>query len=273
MCALSLIWSENDPRTPFPDYMFVEDLKLSSLIRISTRTGWLEQPLRDFFTQESETIMLRSALFNELLSNRTLYQELRVQFQKVADLEALGKLKSEPDSSPEQSLYSIREIELYVELIEGLHALLEEQNVQSQALLTLKAYIDALFESESFAALRQNTVRQTQTISKAHSVTVGINLNAQFTPAEAGIVSINEEKFESGSVMHKLLRLDFKDDEYTCLTPLQPLTKGLSPMEAGMLNASFKCVMEACILSARIVDTSRSQVRAERCRLSNFTVT
>lgn len=106
-------------------------------------------------------------------------------------------------------------------------------------MLTLQAHIAEIYESEAFAALCQNAAEQSHTITHAQSVTIGINLNAQLTPTEAGIVSINENKYESGSVMQKLLRLDFHEDEYTCLTPLQPLTKGLSSMEAGILNGSF----------------------------------
>lgn len=249
MQAFSLIWSENDSRTPFPDYAFIDDLKLTSLIRLSARPGALDLPLGAYFTQDRDTIALRGELFAELLDNRTLYHALVEQFGKVADIQALGKLKSEP-SPPEQSLYSIREIELYTQLIKGLQSVLTAHSLRSRSLIALRTRISEIHESEAFAALCKSTAEQSHTVTHAQSITVGINLNAQLTPTEAGIVSINEERYESGSVMQKLLRLDFKEDEYTCLTPLQPITKGLTPMEAGMLHGSFNHALWKLFASA-----------------------
>lgn len=57
------------------------------------------------------------------------------------------------------------------------------------------------------------------------SITIGVNLDAQLRPLEAGVVSVNKEIYKSGNVVDKMMRLDFKDDGFFCGTPLQRSTK------------------------------------------------
>ena len=67
------------------------------------------------------------------------------------------------------------------------------------------------------------------------SVTIGVNLDAQLRPREAGVLSVNPESFRSGDTLHKILRLNFKEDEYTCIAALQPFNKSNNENQQNFL--------------------------------------
>ncbi|MBQ8287452.1 MAG: hypothetical protein IJX76_01625 [Clostridia bacterium] len=240
MKSFSLIWSPGDPRRSFPDHTFVTDLKLPSLIRIGAgrRPGELEPQLSEFFTQDSATIARRSALFFELTESPALYRTLRQCFEKIADIRNL-QIEKIGKASPEESLYSIQEIELYIEVIDSFADLFENQPTRSDALCEFRDRILSISSSESYLHLKKQIAEQSHLVHNIRSITVGINLNSQLMPTEAGIVQVNDEQYKSGSLLHKLLRLDFNEDHYTCISPLQPITKGMTAAESGALLATL----------------------------------
>ena len=73
--AYSLIWSDNDPRTSFEDFSFIEALDLKALIPINKgrKLGEKERELREYFTVCRDTLLLRRELFAELLEKPELF--------------------------------------------------------------------------------------------------------------------------------------------------------------------------------------------------------
>jgi DNA mismatch repair ATPase MutS len=65
-------------------------------------------------------------------------------------------------------------------------------------------------------------------IRSIKSINIGINLNAQLQPLEAGIISVNTEKYKSGDLFDRLLRGEIMEDKLNCLAPLIPIKKGIS---------------------------------------------
>ena len=70
-------------------------------------------------------------------------------------------------------------------------------------------------------------------------MTIGVNLDAQLRPKEAGVLSINPEQFRSGDMIEKILRLNFKDDEYTCIAKLVPFNKNQNENQKTALSIAF----------------------------------
>jgi DNA mismatch repair ATPase MutS len=60
-------------------------------------------------------------------------------------------------------------------------------------------------------------------IDNVKSINIGINLDDDLRPFEAGIISINSTKYRSGNLFDRLLSLDIKDDGFRCLAPFSPL--------------------------------------------------
>ena len=138
------------------------------------------------------------------------------------DIQQLRRLDRESSSSADSYLYSITEIELYVSamelLSEGLYPMMDK--FKSPALVTLAERIKELTESDYYKDLNKKLKELTSRINEVKSVTIGVNLDSKLRPDAAGVLSVNNEKFKSGELIDKILRLDFKNDEYTCIAPL-----------------------------------------------------
>ncbi|MCL2772995.1 MAG: hypothetical protein FWD71_06565, partial [Oscillospiraceae bacterium] len=77
------------------------------------------------------------------------------------------------------------------------------------------------------------------------SITIGINLDNEMRLEDLGIVSTNEERYKSGNLFDRILRGDFskdkkENDKYVCITPLEPIFKGLADDQKLAVNSSFK---------------------------------
>ena len=63
-------------------------------------------------------------------------------------------------------------------------------------------------------------------------------------PESAAVISVNSEKFKSGKILDKILRLSFKNDAFTAIAPLSPLGKGQSENKQEALNGAFYSAIE-----------------------------
>ena len=239
--TISMIWADGDARgSAFPDYGFVGDLGTDYLVAFSGRSyGEPEASVETFFTKNTDTMRRRCRMFFELLNNFELYSGLSDSFSKLSEICALKKEKPAARGTNEAMLYSVKELEMYVDFIESTVGLFSSHKVGSEALGALCAAVTDIRQSEEFAALRVEVKKQSHTIMNAKSVTIGVNLDAQLRPLEAGVVKVNEERFRSGEFIDKLLRLDFANDEFTCAAQLLPVDKKLTESELAVLRASL----------------------------------
>ena len=188
-------------------------------------------------------------MFFELLNNYTLYLELKESFLMLSELCALSQEKDK-NMSNEMLLYSVKELELYIDYLERVRRIFLKHSVKSHFLLKLKNEIDLLCSTDEYSQLCKEVQKQSHTIKYAKSVTIGVNLNAQMQPFEAGVVKINETSFVSGKFIDKLLRLEFADDEFTCSAPLVASLKGANASEAAALNIALSSALNKILASS-----------------------
>ncbi len=238
MNKVSILWSESDTRRSFDSFDFIDDLDLGDLFYLASDfvTGITERDIREYFTVDRQTIIDRCDMFFEFLQEPELFYGLSDGFAALADIFKLKQEKNAVGQSSELSLYSVKELEMYVQYIESMRTLFAGHNVKGAFLNRLKDEIAEIYSSEEYPRLREELKKQSHVIRTAKSVTIGVNLTAQMKPIEAGVVKINDVNFKSGVLIDKILRLDFKDDEYTCSAPLIPTTKGLTEQEAATLR-------------------------------------
>ena len=88
------------------------------------------------------------------------------------------------------------------------------------------------------------------------SVTIGINLDENMRVKEAGLVTVNEKPFHSGTLIEKLLKKN-PLDSYSLISPLYPLSKGLHGEEVKAFNYSIQsfdlCRINTASLSRYII--------------------
>ncbi len=239
----SLLWSPHDPRIPFADTAFIRDLSLEDLIRLRTgRPGAVEPELSTYLSREPDTLRLRAALFAELLETPGLFEALRDSF---AHLAAIYELQDTRDGalSEEQLLYSIREMEDYLDYLASLKRIFSEYTVKSELLLGLWRAVEPLATGEDYAALCAAVERQSHAIKNIKSVTVGVNLDPALRPVEAGLVAVNEQSFVSGDAISHLLRMNFKKDDFTCMAPLCPTARKFTPQEMAAMGESVNTAL------------------------------
>lgn len=247
----SIIWADSDSRKAFSNYSFTIELDIKSLININLakRFGEPEKDIADYFTVDINTIKLREDLFSELLNNRELFERLNNSFTVLSDY---FELQKEKESSPsnEQLLFSIKVLETYVDYLKEMKCIFTSFSPKSNALKTLWNIIEPLSTGDDFDRLCAEVEKQIHTVSKIKSITVGVNLDAQMRPIEAGVVAVHEQNFISGEFINKLLRLDFQNNDFACSAPLLPIDRKLSNEEFGAVRISVNSAMNKIFASA-----------------------
>ncbi len=233
---------------PDIDMFTLQELGLLEALKLKNR------PLSDFFTTDPAVMRYRMATFDDMLRCKALTEMLNKLVPVLNDIMELRRLEADSGDTNDY-LSSITEIELYVSSIKVLHEGLQStrEELKSPAFTSLAKLVTTLAESEYYQELNAKLNELTQRVREIKSVTVGVNLDAQLRPASAGVLSINSEPFKSGDVLDKILRLNFKNDNYTCIANLVPFGKRQTENQKMALSLAF---------NSAINDVYRSSLRS-----------
>ena len=254
--TFSLIYPNEELRKKHDSGESVPDIDLFTLQEL----GLLEvfnlknRDLSEFFTMDAEVIRYRIATFDDMLRCEALTEMLNKLVPVLNDIMELRRLEADSGDTNDY-LSSITEIELYVSSVKVLHDCLTEvkDQLKSPAFLALADLVTTLAESTYYRELNEKLSELTRRVREIRSVTVGVNLDAQLRPSSAGVLSINAETFKSGDALDKILRLDFKNDNYTCIANLVPFGKKQSENQKMALSLAF---------NSAINDVYRSSLRS-----------
>ncbi len=239
---------DSGERVPDIDLFTLQELGLLEIFTLKNRD------LSEFFTMDPEVMRYRMATFDDMLRCRELADMLNRLVPVLNDIMELRRLEAD-NGDADDYLSSITEIELYVSSVKVLHEGLTavRGKVKSPAFLALTDLITTLAESAYYKELNEKLNELTRRVREIRSVTVGVNLDAQLRPTSAGVLSINAESFKSGDVLDKILRLNFKNDNYTCIANLVPFGKKQSENQKMALSLAF---------NSAINDVYRSSLRS-----------
>ena len=196
--------------------------------------------ISEFFTTDPTVMKYRMDVFSDMLENDSISRTLNRLIPVLSDILELRRLDAD-NGDTASYLSSITEIELYISSIDVLYTGLSEtkNTLRSAAFTTLYKHVEELVESEYYHELNKKLSELTNRVREIKSVTIGVNLDSQLRPAEAGVLSINPEAFKSGDVLEKILRLNFKEDEYTCIANLVPFGKKQTENQKTALSLAF----------------------------------
>ncbi len=208
-----------------------------------------------FFTSDVETIKYRHETFGDTAEHPELLVMLKKLIPLITDITELRRISADPALSAESYLYSITEIELYTSVISLMKETLLplKEKLTSRAFKGMAELTYELTESEYYKNINAQLEELTSRVREVKSVTIGVNLDSRLKAESAGVLSINNEKFKSGQLLDKILRLDFKSDEMTCIAPLTPFRKEQSENQQLALTYA---------MSAALSDVFRSSVRS-----------
>ena len=196
--------------------------------------------LEEYFTTDPAVIRYRLEVFKDMLKCPEISKTLNKLIPILTDIMELRRLEAD-NGDTSSYLESITEIELYIScvetLFEGLSAVRDE--LHSESFSALADYITELATSDYHRELNAKLAELTNRVREIKSVTIGVNLDSQLRPSSAGVLSINSQEFRSGDVIEKILRLNFKEDEYTCIANLVPFGKKQSDNQKTALSLAF----------------------------------
>lgn len=196
------------------------DLGLDRLIPLKNSN------LSEYFTSDKQTIEYRQAVISDLMKHPEICGVLNTVHKLLSDISELRRIKSEMEVA-KNYLYSITEIELYIDIVGRLAKVMLpiDGSLESDGLKAFAAEVRLLSDSDYYKDLNRRLSELTSKVHEVKSITIGVNLDERFRPTEAGVISLNSDSFKSGRVIDKILRMDFKDDDYTCIAPLVPYSR------------------------------------------------
>lgn len=210
-----------------------------------------QHPL-EHMTRDADVIRYRLDIVEDLMDHPSLFQLFVQLVPELEDMKQLYTVQQESSGDLAEELYMISEMELYIECIQRLYDYLQKEKLQlhSLGMRSFFAIIVGLAESEAFQTLKGQTEQLTTRIRNVKSMTIGINLDAQLRPVEAGLVAVNVKPYQSGHIIDKFLRADFRNDEFTCLAPLESVKKGLSSEQQARFRAAVTETLHSVMKSS-----------------------
>ena len=243
LSKFSLIYPDEQSQTnhyegkeaPIIDMFVLEELGLLEVFNLKN------SDLDEYFTTNPKVIEHRMAVFSDMLEFPQIAITLNKLIPILTDIMELRRLEADFGDNTESYLESITEIELYIASISTLHEGFADisDDLKSDAFKALAKRINDLVCSDYYSELNKKLSELTNRVRDIKSVTIGVNLDAQLRPSSAGVLSINPESFRSGDVLDKILHLNFKDDEYTCIANLVPFNKKQSENQRTALSLAF----------------------------------
>ena len=206
-----------------------------------------------FFTIDPAVIRYRQETFADLAAFPAICDILVRMLPFLNDITDLRKMYSDT-AVGDSYLYSISEIEIYTSLMSMLKEKLlpYKDQVTSPALKNFTQRISLLTESDYYKNLTEKLNELASRVRDIRSITVGVNLDDKLFPASAGVLSINSDRFKSGDFFDKVMRLDFKKDDMTCIANLIPFHKNQNEnQQMALMNAFNNAIADVFKTSIR----------------------
>ena len=228
-----------------PNYEFIQSLQIDKMVILikESHRGFNDLKLEDYFTSSPEVLDYRLQVVKDLVENPALYE---VFCKSITYIQNIIDMRRAMDSSfsVESSLTSIRYLETYQEIVDLFAEGLKGLTLHSEGLLRFRDGIMAIYEGEEYNNLREELAKMEVRFGSFKSITIGVNLDANMSVKEAGVVSVNEEPFHAGTLMERLLKKNPLDTN-SLISPLYPVTKSVHGEELKALNFSVQSALNA----------------------------
>ncbi len=202
--------------------------------------------LIDHLTSDPEVICYRRTALRDVMECPPLRQMLRNASELLSQIEENVKRRDNSSDSFEAQLFSIRELEIYVDLIDCMQNSFTEIETKgfylhSEGFIALKSSVAS--QKDKVNELRSGLSRMVMAVKNIKSVSIGFNLDANLSPYEAGLLSINDCPVRSGELIDRLLNMELKKDDMCALAPMTAVSKRLTPRERASVDMVFMSAM------------------------------
>lgn len=166
-------------------------------------------------TDDPEVCRFRCDVFEDLYRHpdvRNRLTELLNQVKMFYDYGVVNR-RAGDEAGVWDLLHRLEEYHDYIVTVESIRSCLENRELVSEGLRTLKETIEGIYESSGFAALRRDVEELRISASEVRSLTVGVNLNDRFEAVSMGLVAVNAKPFtRSGLLKHFVSAVSSRND-------------------------------------------------------------
>ena len=122
----------------------------------------------------------------------------KIQFMK--DFSTMHKASDE-ELGLWHLFHRLDELDNYIKTVETMRDCLSDERIQSEGLISLRDYINALYEDACFSEMKKDIAALKMKASDVQSVTLGINVNERFEAVSIGLVSVNRKPFKKSGIV------------------------------------------------------------------------
>lgn len=212
----SLLFPENsDKSTKTLTEEAINDLSIDFILDALTEESYEKNLIKQILVQitdDSEVISYRRDVFDDFLRFPKLRSELSELVVKLADLRDIERFQKDQEASSLWMLINrLREIDEYVNCITSIKNILENLDIHSDGMKSLRAHVTEIYNGSGFPELKKDIDDMFSRARTLKSITIGVNLDNLLRPRSAGVVSLNDEEFKTSRLMKHFIR--FADNE------------------------------------------------------------
>lgn len=132
---------------------------------------------------------------------------------RLADLKDVARFQKDQEGPSLWSLINrLREVDEYVSCITMIKKTLEELDVTSEGMKTLRRIVTDIDRESGFPQLKADIDETMEKARKLKSITIGVNLDDMLRPKSAGVLSLNDSYFTDAGLMRRFMNFTSKQD-------------------------------------------------------------
>lgn len=194
----------------------VNDLSIDFLLDNLTDVRNEREHIRNLLTQvtdDEEVIRYRGGVFEDFLRFPKLRAAMEELVARLADLKDVARFQKDQEGPSLWSLINrLREVDEYVSCITMIKKTLEELDVTSEGMKTLRRIVTDIDRESGFPQLKADIDETMEKARKLKSITIGVNLDDMLRPKSAGVLSLNDSYFTDAGLMRRFMNFTSKQD-------------------------------------------------------------
>lgn len=194
----------------------INDLSIDFLLDNLTEVKNEREHIYNMMTQVTDNpdvIKYRGDVFEDFLRFPKLRTAMEELVSRLIDLKDIERFQKDQDGPSLWSLVNrLREIDEYVSCITMIKNTLEELDIQSEGMLTLKQLVTDIDRESGFPELKADIDETMEKARKLRSITIGVNLDGMLRPKAAGVLSLNDTPFTDAGLMKRFMNFANKKD-------------------------------------------------------------
>lgn len=157
---------------------------------------------------DTEVIRYRQAVYQDLKA----FPELCTSFYEIFDRMRFFSMDAPKLRNADiwELLDYFKALENYTASVTAIKEALEGKRFRSEGMQAFCRMMDTIHSDSGFHALAEDIAGLAEDVSVVRSMTIGVNFDSEFRPAEVGIISLNEYAFTEQGLLEKFIRFHKK---------------------------------------------------------------